>query len=233
MTDLLHIFLVEPEDNANIGAVARAMKNMGFSHLHLVAPPRFDPVRAAVTACGAGDILDMCTIHESLEDALAPMEDVIGFSGRQGKNRPLRLLSEWLEDQLSAPYRSTALVFGPEETGLHEKHIAHCRWLVRIPTNPECSSLNLAQAVLIVLYELSKSAPFPCAGRCESSPVPWTEFSHLETLVNEVLEKSGFYNEGTPPSLPHLIGNLFRRALPDDREMRILQGIFGRIGKSL
>ncbi len=225
------IVLVQPEDNANIGAVARAMKNMGFSSLTLVSPPRFDIERARVTACRAVDVLENCRIAPDLEDALKDMEDAAGFSARRGKNRPVRLITEWLEDAKTSN-RKTALVFGPEETGLHEAHSKHCRWLVRIPTSPGCSSLNLAQSVLIVLYELSKLHPAFQKEREEIEPVPWSEYEHLDKLVHSVLEQSEFYNEGTPPHLPDVVSNLFRRILPNAREMKILQGIFGRLMKT-
>lgn len=230
-SSMFTIVLVQPEDNANIGAVARAMKNMGFSSLTLVDPPRFDIERAGITACRALDVLENCRIALSLEDALKDMEDVIGFSARRGKNRPVRLINEWLEEA-RATAGKTALVFGPEETGLHEAHSKHCRWLVRIPTNPECSSLNLAQSVLIVLYELSKLEPSFQKERPEIEPVPWSEYEHLDNLIHAVLEQSEFYNEGTPPHLPDVVSNLFRRILPNNREMKILQGIFGRLKKT-
>ncbi|NMC61580.1 MAG: RNA methyltransferase [SAR324 cluster bacterium] len=227
------ILLVEPEDNANIGAVARAMKNMGFEDLALITPSRYEFERAKITACNAIDLLKNVKTFDTIEEAVRDSTDVIGFSARTGKNRPCIFIDEWLESLRTRSASKTCLLFGPEESGLHDKHIEQCRNLVRIPTNPRCSSLNLAQAVLIVLYELSKNASLFPRGSDNSRLVEWEEFFHLDHLVNEVLIKCGFYNKGTPPHLPQVIGNLFRRSLPNKREMKILQGIFGRILKSL
>jgi len=226
------ILLVEPEDNANIGAVERAMKNMGFDKLALISPSRYDYERAKITACNATDILQNAKHFPSIDEAVRDSNDVVGFSARIGKNRPTISLEEWLMSLKARKVSKTSLLFGPEESGLNERHIEQCRNLVRIPTNPKCSSLNLAQAVLIVLYELSKQVTWVSQTQGDSASVEWEEFFHLDRLVNEVLTKSAFYNKGTPPHLPRVIGNLFRRSLPNKREMKILQGIFGRILKS-
>jgi TrmH family RNA methyltransferase len=231
--DRIHVILVEPGDSRNVGSVARAMSNLGFRHLHLVAPPRYRLEDAATTACWAADLLREARVHSSLEKAIAPMEHVVGFSVREGHNRPrLLLLRQWVELLNGDPPQDTALVFGPEDTGLRQEHVALCRWLVRIPSAEENPSYNLAQAVLLALHELSRPAgvaPVPAQARRP----PQREFLELDRIVDEVLTRSRFYHRGTPAPLPGVIKQLVRRMDPDAREMRVLIGMFSKVNKAL
>jgi TrmH family RNA methyltransferase len=231
--DRVHVILVEPGDSRNVGSVARVMSNLGFRHLHLVAPPRYRPEDAATTACWATDLLQQASLHSSLEEAIAPMEHVVGFSVREGHNRPrLLLLRQWVDRLNGAPAQETALVFGPEDTGLRQEHVALCRWLVRIPSAQENPSFNLAQAVLLALHEISRpdeSEPVPAPARRPRQ----REFLELDRIVDEVLTRSRFYHRGTPAPLPGVIKHLLRRMDPDEREMRVLIGMFSKVNKAL
>jgi TrmH family RNA methyltransferase len=233
--DRMHVVLVEPGDSRNVGSVARAMSNLGFRHLHLVAPPRYHAEDAATTACWATDILAGAHVHGSLEEAIGPMRHVVGFSVREGHNRPrLLLLDQWIERLQGEPPQETALVFGPEDTGLRQEHVALCHWLVRIPTAAENPSLNLAQAVLLALHELSRRPPGERAGDVpRRRRPPQREFLELDRIVNEVLTRARFYHQGTPEPLPGVIKHLVRRMDPDEREMRVLIGIFSKVNKAL
>ena len=163
--DHIHVVLVEPGDSLNVGSVARAMSNLGFRHLHLVAPPRYDPERAAITACWAADRLGEAQHHDTLAEALAEMEHVVGFTARHGRNRPQHLLlPEWVTRTTAEPPKRTALLFGSEDDGLRREHLVNCNWLVRIPSSEENPSFNLAQSVLLTLFELSRQT-------CAASPV--------------------------------------------------------------
>ncbi len=232
--DSFHVVLVEPGESRNVGSVARAMKNLGFSHLHLVSPPHFDRARAEMTACWATDVLDRMKIHPTFEDALRDFEHVIAFSGREGKNRgvPLSLL-EWGETLGNASPVRTALVFGPEDNGLRQEHMELCRLVLRIPSSVECPSFNLAQAVLLALFEIARRE-LPVSP--ESSPrqaPPWNDFFQLDRLLDRVMERSGFVRVGTPEPVPGLVKNLFRRIEVDKREMGILLGLFGKLDRVL
>jgi len=124
----LHVVLVEPGDPLNVGSVARAMSNLGYRHLHLVAPPRYDAERAATTACWATDLLAEARTHDSLEAALAPMQLVVGFTARHGRHRAQHVsLPRWVERMAAAPPAATALLFGPEDTDLRAEHLSPCR----------------------------------------------------------------------------------------------------------
>lgn len=223
--DNIHIILVRPRTSANIGAVARAMKNFGFFHLHLVAPYRFEEKEARATACWADDILSQTIVHHSLEAALSEMNDTIGFTSSYGKNRSEHIvLDEWknrLEAQKELP--KTALIFGPEDTGLTSEDIPYCRLLVRIATHESNPSLNLAQAVLIVLYELTRT-PFPIT-ETEDSYATGKEYETLCSFVHELAQQAGFYSENTPQHLPDVISRLIRRTNATEREMQIMLGV--------
>jgi TrmH family RNA methyltransferase len=236
-----HVVLVEPGDSLNVGAVARAMSNLGFGNLHLVAPPRYDAERAATTACWAGELLAQARLHATLDDALAPMQEVVGFTARHGRHRPQHLLlPEWARQvrrtvDAGLPPR-TALLFGPEDSGLRAEHLTACRWLVRIPSAGANPSFNLAHAVLLVLFELSRlersegtegTAP-PARERVREG-----DLHQLERLVEEAAQRSGFYGKGTPEPLPLLVKHLLRRIEPDTRELPVLLGLFDRINRTL
>jgi len=221
------------EDPRNVGAVARAMMNLGFGSLHLVSPPRYDPATAAITACWATEILEGATIHDTLEEALAPMEQVVGFTARHGKNRPRHLLlPEWCERIEREPPRSTALLFGSEDSGLRRDHLSHCHWLVRIPSASANPSFNLSQSVLLALFELSRRRWGGIAADEKPRP-PISEFAQLDRLVEAVLTQSGYFRKGTPRPVPQLVKHLLRRIDPDEREMGILMGMFGKIHRAL
>ena len=232
--DFFHVVLVEPGESRNIGSVARAMKNLGFSHLHLVAPPHFDRERAAMTACWADDVLDALKVHPTLEDALSECEHVIGFSGREGKNRgaPLNLL-EWGESLADAVPQRTALVFGPEDNGLRQEHIEQCRLVLRIPSSAACPSFNLAQAVILALFEIARRDPPVGEVAPERIAAVWNDYTQLDRLLDRVMSLSGFVRVGTPEPVPGLVRNLFRRIDLDKREMGILLGLFGRLDRVL
>ncbi|MCZ6531619.1 MAG: RNA methyltransferase [SAR324 cluster bacterium] len=228
-----HVVLVAPGDSLNVGAVARAMTNLGFVHLHLVAPPRYDPARAAITACWATDLLERAQIHDTLHAALEPMEQVVGFTARHGKNRPRHvLLPDWIDSIAEGPPARTALLFGAEDDGLRREHLAHCHWLVRIPSSVENPSFNLAQSVLLTLFELTRQH-WPETARSTRQLPTSGNFYQLEALVDEVLTRCRFYKDGTPEPVPDMIKHLLRRTDPDSREMQILLGIFGKINRAL
>lgn len=228
-----HVVLVQPEDNLNIGAVARAMMNLGFEHLHLVQPKAYDPAAAARTACWAAGLLERVRIHASLEEAVAPMHDVIGFSARHSKHRRLHmLLPEWSAGLSAAPpAQETALLFGREQSGLSNSEITCCRALVRIPSSAANPSYNLAQAVLLALYEITRAiAPAPAAEREAATA---NDLLQLDRLVGETLETAAFYREDSPSSVPRIVSNLLRRAQPDKREAGILLALFSHLNGTL
>jgi TrmH family RNA methyltransferase len=151
------IVLVRPQYAGNIGSVSRAMKNMGLSRLILVSPEQ-DPLsaEARMMATSAKDILQKAKIFSDLEDALQGFRWIAGTSARKGINRgpfisPREIGPEIIQHARSIP---VAILFGPEDRGLTNRELDPCHALISIPTHPGLSSLNLAQAVILLCYEL-------------------------------------------------------------------------------
>jgi TrmH family RNA methyltransferase len=244
-TESFRVVLVEPQESLNVGSVARAMSNMGFRRLALVAPRGIDLRKARVTACHGSLLLSGVEQYDSIEDCLATSHVVVGFSGQHGKHRPAHVtLNDWVESwETRNQGDEVALLFGPEDTGLRMEHLAHCRWTVRIPSSDDNASLNLSQAVLVVLYELQRRKGFAnlsvatssqnTGGITGSEKAPAQLHYQLDRLVQEVLDEAGFYREGTPAPIPDLVKNLFRRIEPDQREIGVLLALFSRVASRL
>ena len=150
------IVLSEPKDPVNIGGVVRAMKNMGLGRLHLVRAENFAPRRIEGVAHTGMDIIRSAGIFDRLEDAVAGAGLVVGTTARGRRvRRSYRRPREAAEEILSvAAEQDVALVFGREDRGLSNHDLDLCNRIIVIPTHPEHSSLNLAQAVMIVAYEI-------------------------------------------------------------------------------
>ena len=162
------IVLVRPQYAGNIGSVCRAMKNMGLSRLILVSPEQ-DPLsaEARMMATSARDILQKAKIFPSLEDALRGFRWIAGTSARRGINRgpfisPREVSAEILQHARSIP---VAILFGPEDRGLTNRELDPCHALIQVPTHSGLSSLNLAQAVMLVGYELYLASLAELGGR--------------------------------------------------------------------
>lgn len=232
LSDNLQIVLVEPRVSQNVGMVARAMMNLGFRKLALVGANKFDISQAAITACWARPILDQIQFYDSLRDAISSCHRVCGFSARAGKNRVAPVsLADWAALTWDADSCKTALVFGPEDHGLLQEHLELCTELVCIPASSEYPAFNLAQAVLLTLYELTRTfQPKQIQKRKRASQ---SDLSQLDTLIDATMELSGFLDRGTPAAVPGLVRNLFRRLEPTQREAQILLGLFNRISGTL
>ena len=161
--DLLRMVLVRTNFPENIGMAARASANFGHAGIFLAAPRRWDREKAMITATSQGaPLLDSITVCPSLAEAVAPCQLVIATTARTGGMRqqmrpPREAAVEAVERILSGEH--VAIVFGPEDKGLSNEDLLLCNMLVRIPTYGRDSSLNLAQAVLIMLYECFLSMP--------------------------------------------------------------------------
>lgn len=230
-----HIILIEPQESLNIGSVARAMQNLGFSHLHLVAPRGYDRERACVTARDASVLLDTMTIHESFPEAIADMQEVVGLALRKGEN-PAHYVSlpQWSEKLPERADRTTALVFGPEDDDLRHEHLNLCRWVVRIPTTAAYPSFNLAQSALLTLYEITRSLPETLALAPALADAPTeNDFVQLDRHLDGVMAASGFVRPGTPAPVPALVKSLLRRCDPTRHELSVLLALFSRVHKNL
>ncbi|WP_116809542.1 RNA methyltransferase [Steroidobacter cummioxidans] len=229
MTMSIRVVLVDPNHPGNIGAVARAMKNMGLSELHLVRPKAFPHAEATSRASGADDVLDAARVHEEFDDAIADCGFVVGTSARK------RYLSFDLVEprecaQLvaeAAQVGNVAIVFGSEKFGLLNVELSRCHRLVTIPTAGDYASLNLGMAVQVIAYEIM------LATRTGAPPpppldVPFATAREMELLYehfDRVLEEIEFRDRTGGGHLMARIRRLFNRARLDQNEMNILRGI--------
>lgn len=220
----------------NIGATARAMKNMGFNDLVLVAPRYFPHEDATTRASGAEDVLERARVVASLDEALSDCHYAAGASAR---NRAIewptyepRECARQLVDK--AQDGTVAVVMGPEKSGLSNEHLDRCQALLNIPTDPGFSSLNIAMAVQVICYELrlaGTESPLPAAPEVPPATAEEMEFfyAHLEAA----LTASGFLDPDNPRTLMRRLRRLFVKAAPDQNEINILRGILTAFDRSV
>lgn len=224
------IVLVEPQIPENIGAAARAMSNMGLSRLMLVRPENCDLYRVLKMATGSSaDIVEEMEYHEDLEEALGPFQHVVGTTARTGSHRPAMADPRRLARELIpiAENNRAAILFGPEDRGLSNEHLRFCQTIVTIPT-ASFSSLNLAQAVMVVCYELFLASTAPCT---ENLPRLANRFE-LEGMyrhLGDVLMKIGFINPQNPEHWMLNVRRFLSRLPLRAREVRIVRGICRQI----
>jgi TrmH family RNA methyltransferase len=154
----LRVVLVRPETPANVGAVARVVKNTGLAGLDLVSPGDWRTVECWRTAWGAQEILEEARVFETLEAAVAGASFVAALSGRRDPGLPVEDVRDMAvaASHLAALDRG-ALVFGPEATGLSDRELSVCGRRVRIPSHPDQPSLNLSHAVMVAAYEVFRA----------------------------------------------------------------------------
>lgn len=224
----VRIVLVGTTHPGNIGAVARAMKNMGFQDLVLVSPRFFPHDEATARASGAEDVLAASRVVATLDEALADCHFAAGASARsraiEWPTLAPRQCAARLVDESAAG--TVAVVMGPEKSGLSNEHLDRCQALVRIPTDPEFSSLNIAMAVQVICYELrlaQLAAPAPQTP--DVPPATAADMEHFYRHLETVLTDSGFLNPENPRTLMRRLRRLFAKAQPDKNEVNILRGI--------
>jgi len=230
MLSNIRIVLVETTHPGNIGAVARAMKNMNLSHLHLVKPKTFPSIEANARASGADDLLRSAEVHDDLVSALEGCRLIVGASARLRKVEwpqvdPRACAAKLLPEANSGP---VAVVFGRESSGLTNSELALCHNLVHIPSNPNYSSLNVAMAVQVVAYELNMAMHYGSADyQAETLPEVASSaamegfHTHLEQAIIDI----GFSDPKQSEKLLLRLRRLFARARPDSDELNILRGI--------
>ncbi len=232
----VRIVLVGTTHPGNIGATARAMKNMGLRDLALVRPKYFPHDDATARASGAEDLLQEALVCEHLSEALADCTWVAGTSARSRSigwpSMTPRQCAERMREESKAG--KPAIVFGPEKSGLTNEDLDRCHTLLTIPTNPEFSSLNLAMAVQVATYELRVASMDaeepPDTGHDEHVPLATgEELEHFYTHLERVATDVRFLDPENPRHLMRRLRRLFSRAMPDQNEVNILRGILAAI----
>ena len=229
MYENIRIVLVSTSHPGNIGAAARAMKNMGLSELYLVNPKIFPHADASSRASGADNLLATATVCKTLEEAVAGCSLVFGASARLRSlpwplAEPREAATEIINSHQQAP---VAVVFGREHAGLPNDALLCCNALVHIPCNEDFSSLNVAAAVQVLSYEIhmagrqgvtevdTTDSPVATAGEIERF------FQHLE----ETLVELDFLDPEKPRQLMRRLRRLYNRTRLEETEVNILRGI--------
>ncbi|MDT8409510.1 MAG: RNA methyltransferase [Wenzhouxiangellaceae bacterium] len=227
----IRIVLDHTSHPGNIGAAARAMKVMGLEQLHLVNPSRFPHAQATALASSADSVLDAAQVHATLDEALAGCTLVLGTSARKRSVSQELLEPREAAARLMAQERPVAVLFGRERSGLENDALDRCHHLVCIPTGDQYMSLNLAQAVQVLTYEmfLAARAGQPQAPGHEPRPLARAErmqvfFERLERTVRAIR----FSTPGQTETLHRRLRHLFMRAAPDDDELNMLNGILSK-----
>lgn len=236
--DQFEIVLCRTSHPGNIGSTARAIKTMGFSKLTLVNPKQFPHSEANALAAGAEDVLNNAKVVKTIEEALIDSHLIIGFTARQRElsqeHQNIRKIAKDLKNE--PPQKKIALLFGNETNGLSNDEIKHCHKLGYINSNESYSSLNLAQAVQIICYEIRM---YVGEGDGIIKPIKENElvsheiqngfYVHLEQLLTEI----GFLKKIQGERLMQRLRLLFNRTTMEKDEVNILRGILTDIQKKI
>ena len=232
LTDRIKIVLIDTSHPGNIGAAARSMKTMQLFRLALVTPHDYPSAEATSRASGADDLLANAQVCETVEEAIADCQLVLGTSAR------LRSLKWPQLDPREAAGRiyaesgesSIAILFGRERTGLTNEELALCHFLVNIPANPEYSSLNIAAAVQIITYELmmqglTTNGEASGGEELGEMPVEQAEMERLYDHFETALVDLDFLDPDNPKHLMLRLRRLFNRVRMTRNEVNIMRGI--------
>ena len=232
--DKVRIVMVGTTEPGNIGAAARAMKNMSLSRLFLVDPKNYPSAAATARASGADDVLSSAVVCSSIVEALEGVHLVIGASARQRniKWKQMDVLDTCKEIQktLAKSKQEVAVIFGTENSGLTNKELDLCHILMTIPGNPDYFSLNIASAIQVFAYQNFVSN---IQINFENSDNELATFEELESFyvhLEQVLEHIDYFDENRPKSLlMRRLRRLFGRSYPEKEEVAILRGILKSI----
>jgi tRNA/rRNA methyltransferase len=231
--DRLRVVLVDTRNPLNLGAAARAMSNFGVLRLRVVNP--YDVAfREARSAVGAARLLADAEEYKSVADAVADCGLVVGTTAVRHRElqHPLHRLDEGASlIRMKLASSCVAVVFGSEKFGLSNDELAHCQWLMHIPTRDEHISMNLGQAVAVTLYELVRQ------GKVESKPpVPGAvepatagELERITTALLEALDISGYVNSVVAATTEDKARRMIRRMNLNARDSEVLLGMLRQI----
>ena len=231
--------LVCPREAGNIGASARALKNFGFSRLELVTPRKFPAEEATWFAHGALDVLEKTRVHESLEDALKGKALAAGTSRRTGKQRGTTCsLKEGVQKlkRHALEGGSIVILFGSEDRGLSNGQAEECAFLMNIPADPAMPSFNLAQAVLLVAYELflAETGNAGDSPKAKKQKASREELSFFHERLRKALDGLHYTPRGNKDVEITILKNLKRilsRAEITRWELKMLHGLLSQVKK--
>jgi tRNA/rRNA methyltransferase len=227
------IVLVRPRDPNNIGAAARAMKNFGFSDLAVVTP--HPPVwREVVSAVNATDVLTTARICGALNEAVADCNLVVGTTDRTRVEEKKKLYTPLdLSRELAVADYDLALVFGTEKHGLTNEDLSRCHRVMSVPTELNCPSMNLGQAVAVCCYELTRDAAHAAIALRPAEAATAGATEAAMRLSMEVLKLIDFVLPGNEPDLTRRLRGSLLRLNPTRYDIEMLCGILDRIKRGL
>ena len=222
------IVLVRPQLGQNIGKAARAMLNFGLTDMRLVAPrdgwPNPD---AGPSASGADLVLEQAAVFETVQDAIADCSTVYASTVRRRDLVTPVVTPEEMGRQITSSAGRTAILFGPERSGLETEDVALANAIVTVPINPEFGSLNLAQAVILLAYEWSKSSELASPTSKEAEPAaPHGELEGMIAQLDEELDAKGYYHPVARKQVTqNTIRTIFTKTGWSSREVKAIRGI--------
>jgi tRNA/rRNA methyltransferase len=228
------IVLVRPQLGQNIGKAARAMLNFGLTEMRLVAPRDGWPnPEAGPAASGADIVLERARVFETVAEAIADCAHVYATTVRKrGVTKPVVTPTEAAREIHAAQGRS-AILFGPERSGLETDDVAVARSILTVPINPEFGSLNLAQAVILVAYEWSKGEALAQPPAVDLDP-PASQFE-LDGMIDQfdtALEDAGyFFPPDKKPATKRMLRTLLTKPGWSAQEVRTLRGVLTTLAK--
>lgn len=233
----IRIVLVATSHPGNIGSTARAMKTMGLHSLYLVRPKSFPDSKANEMAAGADDVLNDACIVDTMEEALVGCQLILATSARpRGLSLP-GLIPSSAADLIGSKSDNTqiAVVFGREHAGLTNEELLKCHYHINIPSNPDYSSLNLAQAVQIIAYELRMKllAPKAEVSLHMDEEATADEIEQFYDHLKDVFVEIQFLKASNPRRLMQRVRRLFNRVQLEKMEVSILRGMLSQVQKSL
>lgn len=239
--DNIRVVLVHTTHSGNIGGVARAMKNMGLRNLTLVKPLEYPAPEAEWRAASAIDVLEQASVVETVAEAIADAQFVVGTSARERRIpwpvQDARQCASRLVDNAHAG-EQVAILFGREDRGLLNEELELCNLHCHIPTHEDYPSLNLAMAVQLVAYEIRMKALGDTLLSEEDAQwdAPFAtakDMQHFYTHLEETLIQIGFLDPSAPRQLMRRLKRLYNRVRLDEMELNILRGTLAETQKSL
>ena len=225
----LVVVLHRPRDLVNIASVIRIMKNFALRDLRLVAPAEYDAFRVEGIAHKTGDVLKRVVVFDALDQALADCHHVVGFTARQRSAKRNAQRPREAAGEVLAVSEATlvALVFGPEDKGLTNDELDRCHRIVTIPTSADYASLNLAQAVAVMAYELflARGTPPLKPPRRAAEPATQEQLERLFADAHQALEAIDFFKTRNPEPVMRTVREILHRTPLDAREVELARAM--------
>lgn len=231
----IRIVLINTFHPGNIGAAARALKNMGLSNLYLVNPVDYPHPEAISRAAGAQDVLENATVVSTLDEAIADCPLVIGTSARNrtfdlplldAKTSAAKIITESSQGNI-------AILFGRESKGLLNEELSLCNFHMFIPTNPQYPVLNISQAIQICCYEIWLASQSPTPQDSPNNYPAHREMNYFYQHLEQVLRKAHFLIPQHEGRAMQKLQRFFNRARPETEELGMLRGVLSSIEKRI